>query len=216
MAQLNIVLIGPQGSGKGTQAAKISAAYGIPAVSTGDLFRTHIQNESPIGAKIKEYINAGKLAPSELTNRIVAERLDKDDVSGGVILDGYPRDVEQLAALGALRPVSHVILLDLPDDVAVERLSARLTCQKCGAVYNTITNPPTAEGICDKCGGALIQRDDDKPSAIRERLKIYHADTEPVLAAFEQKGLVRKIYAAGSIDDVFAEIKAILGPVLNR
>jgi len=211
MTQLNIVLIGPQGSGKGTQAAKIFAAYGIPTVSTGDLFRHHIQNESPIGAKIKEYVNAGKLAPSELTNRMMAERLEKEDVAGGVILDGFPRDVEQLAALETLRPVNHVILLDLPDDVAVERLSARFTCQKCGAVYNTITNPSAVENVCDKCGGPLIQRDDDKPEAIRERLAVYHAQTEPVIAVYEEKGLVRRVDASGSIDDVFAAIRTILG-----
>lgn len=214
-----IVLLGGPGAGKGTQARRVSKKYGLPHISTGDIFRAHSENGTEIGKKIEDYVNNGQLVPDSLVCEIVADRLAKDDCKGGYILDGFPRSFPQAEELDRLlseRGESLDVAIDLvvSDDEMVARLSARRTCHECGKIYNLNSNPPKQEGICDEpgCNGAeLTHREDDREETIRKRLKIYHATTEPVVAFYERKGLRQSIDGENqSPDDIASKIEELV------
>lgn len=216
---MQIILMGNVGVGKGTQAQRISAAYSIPHISTGHIFRNHIRGNTDIGKEVRGYIEAGQLVPDELTCRIVADRTLEADCTGGYILDGFPRSVPQAEeferVLGAREAnIDLAINLELPDDEIIERLTARRSCPTCGAIYNLRSNPPAQDGQCDNAdcvGGRLIQRKDDTVETIRKRLDIYYDTTKPILAFYGERGILRTVDAAGqSPDGVFAKIEAFV------
>jgi len=208
---MNIIFIGPQGSGKGTQAEMLNKKLNIPYVSPGNIFRENISNKTELGKLAAEYINKGKLAPDSVTNDLVKDRLQNDDVKNGFILDGYPRNSVQAEFLDRIAKIDVVLEIYISDEEAVSRLAGRRSC-KCGAVYHLKYNPPKEEGKCDKCGGTLFVRDDDKEKEIKERLSIYHNQTETLLDNY--KNLVR-INGEQSIEDVHADILKEIGKAGN-
>jgi len=212
---VNIVFMGLPGAGKGTQAERIVASFGIPHISTGDMFRQAVREGTPLGLKAKEYMDKGLLVPDEVTVGIVRERLSQGDCAKGFLLDGFPRTVPQAEALDATlaelgRRLDHVIYLDVRKETLLARLTGRRICRQCGATYHVVFNPPRQEGVCDKCGGELYQRDDDKEETVATRLEVNLAQTEPLLAYYEEKGLLRRVNGEQEIDAVFADIAQIL------
>ena len=193
---MKLVFIGQQGAGKGTIAALTKDKLNVPHISTGDIFRSAIKQGTELGKTVQDYLNKGKLVPDDVTAKIVKERLQQSDCEKGFILDGFPRNLNQAKELDKLMQMDKVILLDIKDDLTVYRLSARRVCKECAETFNI--NPdgfphPTDEGKCTKCGGEIYQRDDDKEGAIRERLRIYHTETEPILDFYEEKAVLRKV-----------------------
>jgi adenylate kinase len=203
----NICLFGPQGSGKGTQAEKLSAWLGLPHVSPGNIFRKAVADHTDLGTQVEAIINAGKLVPNDVTNALMRERLQQEDALMGFILDGYPRNEEQAVALDSMTNLTHVFVIDIPDDETIRRISRRRVCTSCGATYHLEFKPPMQTDICDNCGSALILRDDDQPEAIRQRLAIYHAETEPVFSRYEQRGILHRVHGVGSIEQVFTAVQ---------
>ena len=204
---MRLVLVGPPGAGKGTQAKFIAKDFGIPQISTGDIFRANVAASTPLGVKAKKYMDAGDLVPDEVTIAMVRERLSEDDVESGFLLDGFPRTLCQAEALGDLleeldQPLDAVLELQLEDDEVVLRLSGRRTCRKCGYVWHLDFDAPKVPGVCDNCGSALFQRDDDKPATIRRRLEVYAEQTEPLTGYYRSMGLLIAITASGDVDDV--------------
>ena len=208
-------MLGAPGAGKGTQAKMIAEKFGIPHISTGDIFRANIKNQTELGKKAKAYLDEGTLVPDELTCDLVVDRIAKEDCAKGYILDGFPRTIPQAEALtkalakdgGA---IDYAIDVDVPDSDIVRRLSGRRVCLKCGATYHTSFNPPREEGICDSCGDALVHRDDDKPETIQKRLDVYHSQTQPLIEYYHEAGCMYKVDGTRSLEDVFASICAIL------
>lgn len=187
-----IILLGPPGSGKGTQAVQLSKQLGLPHISTGDLFRENIKQNTPLGQRAKIYIEAGKLSPDELVLDMLFDRISQPDCSKGYLLDGFPRTIPQAEALqNRLNQQEHLIVLNLlvSDDIIIKRISGRLTCKTCGTVYNRYYSPSVNEEICDKCQGVLYQRPDDNPSIVSERLKVYYTQTEPLVKFYQNQGL---------------------------
>ena len=214
---MRLVLVGPPGAGKGTQAEFISAQMTIPKISTGDIFRTHVSNGSPLGKEAKKYMDLGDLVPDEITISMVHERLSEDDTAKGFLLDGFPRNVPQARVLDTILLSMSVVLdvvleLVVDDDEVVRRLSGRRTCRKCGHVWHLDFDPPDTEGICDNCDGELFQRDDDKPETIRHRLEVYVEQTSPLIAFYAERGLLVGIDATGPVDDVTDRAIAALRP----
>ena len=206
---MNIIFLGPPGAGKGTQAQKICAALKIPQISTGDILRRAMKEGTETGKKAKSFIDAGQLVPDDVIIDIVKERLAMDDCKDGYILDGFPRTVPQAEALDTFATIDSVIELDVADQVLVDRLSGRRVCVKCGATYHlSMLNGKTA---CDVCGEELIQREDDKPETVLNRLKVYHAQTAPLIGYYEKKGLLHKVDGAQGLDNTFAAIMKTLG-----
>ena len=211
-----LILLGPPGAGKGTQAKLLSAALGVPHISTGDMFRDHKARGTEIGKKVQAIMDAGGLVTDDVTNAMVKERLSRPDVGEGFLLDGYPRTVPQaeyldrlLASLG--RPIGRVLSYDVAEDVLVERMSGRRSCPKCGAVYHVSQNPPRQAGRCDRDGTALVQRDDDREETVRRRLEEYSAKTEPLKRYYREKGLVAEVGGVGSPESILAATRKALG-----
>ena len=204
---MRVVLVGAPGAGKGTQAKYLAKHYGIPQISTGDIFRANIASRTPLGVEAKRYMDAGDLVPDEVTIGIVRDRLAQDDARAGFLLDGFPRTVRQAEALADLlddlgTPLDAVLELQVDDDEVVRRLSGRRTCRSCGHVWHAEFDPPATEGRCDVCGGELFQRDDDLPDTIRRRLEVYADQTAPLVGFYEKADLLRSISAMGAVDTV--------------
>lgn len=185
-----VVLLGPPGSGKGTYASILTGRLGVPHVSTGDLVREEIRAGTKVGRMIEEYNRRGELVPDEVILELLKKRISKPDCSEGFILDGFPRTLRQAEALEGMAKVDVVVNLDVPDEIIVDRLSSRLICRNCGAIYNERTLKPKRPGVCDKCGGPLYKREDDKPNVVRERLKVYREKTKPLIDFYERRGLL--------------------------
>lgn len=211
-----IILLGPPGAGKGTQAGAIAGKWHIPHISTGDIFRANLKEGTPLGLEAKKYMDSGALVPDDLVVRLVGSRLDEPDAAAGALLDGFPRTVAQAEALAQYlaaknRTVDHCLCLDVPDDVLIKRLSGRRMCRECGAGYHIDFAPPKADGTCPKCGGATYQRDDDKEETIKNRLAVYHRQTSPLAQWYGQRGLLRQVDGQGAVGDIQARIFKALG-----
>ncbi len=213
---MNIILLGPPGAGKGTQAKRLIDRYGIPQISTGDMLRAAVANQTPLGLEAKKYMDAGQLVPDSVVIGLVKERIQQPDCKNGYMLDGFPRNVSQAEALDKMlgelnQKIDHVICIEVPEDELIQRLTGRRTCRQCGAGFHVIFDPPKKEGVCDKCEGELYQRDDDNVATVTSRLKVYKEQTEPLIVYYEKQGKLRKINGLGSIDEIFARITAVLG-----
>jgi adenylate kinase len=212
---MNLVLMGLPGVGKGTQAEKIVEKYGIPHISTGDMFRAAMKEGTPLGLKAKEYMDSGNLVPDEVTIGIVRERLGKDDCEKGFLLDGFPRTVAQADALETIlsdlgKKLNYVINISVEEDQLMQRLTGRRVCRNCGATYHAVFNPPKEEGVCDKCGGELYQRDDDKEETVRTRLEVNKQQQQPLLTFYEGKGYLKTIDGNRDINEVFEDVDQLL------
>lgn len=205
-----ICLFGPQGSGKGTQAERLIETYGVPHLSPGNIFRKAIADQTELGKQVKSILDSGQLVPNEVTNGLMKERLEQEDALDGFVLDGYPRNEGQAAALDSMTSLTHVLLIHISDEESVNRISRRRVCLECGSTYHLDYKPSKEEGICDEEGKDLVQRDDDKPEAIKKRLEIYHAETKPLLERYEERGLLQRIDGMQSIEKVWEDVQATL------
>jgi adenylate kinase len=214
---LNLILLGPPGAGKGTQAQFIAAQFAIPKISTGDIFRANVSQGSELGVTAKKYMDAGDLVPDEVTNAMVRERLKEDDAVDGFLLDGFPRNVPQAETLQEMLNdmglnLDVVLELVVDDEEVIRRLSGRRTCRSCGHIWHVDFDPPVREGICDHCGGELFQRDDDKPDTVQHRLDVYVEQTAPLISYYAEQGILLGIDATGPVDDVTERAIAALRP----
>ena len=213
---MKIIMLGAPGAGKGTQAKMIADKYGVPHVSTGDIFRANIKNGTELGMEAKKYMDQGLLVPDELTVKILLDRVSQPDCKNGYVLDGFPRTIPQaevldkaLAELG--ESIDYAIDVDVPDENIVKRMSGRRACVSCGATYHVVHVPPKKEGICDRCGSELILRDDDKPETVKNRLDVYHKQTQPLIDFYTTKGVLKTVDGTVDMQDVFKALVAILG-----
>ena len=212
---MKIIMLGAPGAGKGTQAKMIAEKYGIPHISTGDIFRYNIKNGTELGKEAKKYMDQGLLVPDELTVKILLDRVAKDDCKNGYVLDGFPRTIPQAEVLEeALTKlgdrIDYAINVEVPDENIVKRMGGRRACVNCGATYHIEHVPPKKEGICDNCGSELILRDDDKPETVKNRLSVYHKQTQPLIDFYNGKGVLRTVDGTVDMKDVFNAIVAIL------
>jgi adenylate kinase len=212
---MRIVLLGAPGAGKGTQAKKLIEKYGIPQISTGDLLRAAVAAGTPLGKEAKSYMDKGELVPDSVVLGMVEERLKQDDCKKGYILDGFPRNTVQAEALDKMlaslnMSLTAAVSVDVPFEDLMKRLTGRRTCKSCGQMYNVYFSAPKKEGSCDKCGGELFQRDDDKEATIKKRLEVYTAQTEPLIGYYKNKGILKSVAGTGSIDEIFNKVVAIL------
>jgi adenylate kinase len=215
VSELNLLLFGPPGAGKGTQAARLEADFQLPFISTGDMLRAHRTEQTDLGQEADKYVSAGELVPDELVVKMVAERLQEEDARDGFILDGFPRTIPQAKALDTQlselgRRITAALLIDVPDEEVVRRLSGRRVCVKAGHNYHVEFDPPKHEGICDQDGSRLIQRDDDQPDVIRNRLRLYHEKTEPLVEYYDEQGLMRRIDGTREAGEVNDHIRAVI------
>ena len=213
---MKIIMLGAPGAGKGTQAKMIAEKYGIPHVSTGDIFRANIKNGTELGMEAKKYMDQGQLVPDELTVKILLDRVAQDDCKNGYVLDGFPRTIPQAEVLDkALTElgdaIDFAIDVNVPDENIVKRMSGRRACLSCGTTYHIEHIPPKKEGICDACGSELVLRDDDKPETVKNRLDVYHKQTQPLIDFYEAKGILKSVDGTVPMEDVFAAITEILG-----
>ena len=213
---MKIIMLGAPGAGKGTQAKKIAAKYGIPHISTGDIFRANIKNGTELGKKAKTYMDQGLLVPDELVVDLVVDRVNQDDCTNGYVLDGFPRTIPQAEALTEAlekmgQKVDFAIDVNVPDENIVKRMGGRRACVTCGATYHMVYAPTKKEGICDTCGGELILRDDDKPETVQKRLNVFHDQTQPLIDYYASQGILRTVDGTVDIDDVFRAITEFLG-----
>lgn len=217
---MRIILLGPPGAGKGTQAKNIVFKYGIPHISTGDIFRDNIKKQTYLGTEAKKYIDKGELVPDDVTVAIVEDRIKRDDCAPGFLLDGFPRTIEQANALSSItnrigRQIDYVINIDAARDELIERLTGRYVCSSCGASYHVKFNPPKRDGICDICGGKLIVRSDDTLEAVENRLSVYQRQTAPLIDYYLKLNILHTVDGAQDIEKVFSDICGILGSAGN-
>jgi adenylate kinase len=213
---MRLILLGPPGAGKGTQAESLSDTLGIPHISTGDMFREAVAAGTPLGMEAKSYMDAGKLVPDEVTIGIVRERLNRPDARSGFVLDGFPRTVPQAEALDRIlddlsEKIDAVVCIDVPEEKLVRRLSQRRVCRDCGTIYHLESKPPGPDGRCTACGGELYQRDDDTEETVRRRLEVYRLQTEPLIRYYERRGLLRTVSGDQDIDSVNRDTLTELG-----
>ena len=212
---MKIIMLGAPGAGKGTHAKKITEKFGIPAISTGDIFRENIKNGTELGKKAKEYMDAGNLVPDELVCDLVVDRLKQDDCKNGYILDGFPRTIPQAEALTAALAkdddaIDYALEIFIEDQAIIDRMSGRRVCKSCGATYHVVNIPPKTEGVCDECDGELIVRDDDAPETVKKRLDVYHDQTAPLIDYYKKQGILKVIDGSKGLDTCFEEICGIL------
>lgn len=213
---MRIVLLGAPGAGKGTQAKKLIDKYGIPQISTGDILRQNVAKGTPLGKEAKSYMDKGELVPDRVVLGLVEDRLKKDDCKKGYILDGFPRNTAQAEALDKIlaslsMSLTGALSVDVPKEDLMKRLTGRRTCKGCGQMYNIYFSAPKKEGICDKCGGALFHRDDDKEETIKRRLDVYDAQTAPLIDYYKKSGILKSVTGVGSIDEIFSKVCSALG-----
>lgn len=213
---MKIIMLGAPGAGKGTQAKMIAEKYSVPHISTGDIFRANIKNGTELGMEAKKYMDQGLLVPDELTVKILLDRVANEDCKNGYVLDGFPRTIPQakvldqaLAELGD--HIDYAINVEVPDENIIKRMSGRRACLTCGATYHIEHVPPKAEGICDACGNELILRDDDQPETVKNRLEVYHKQTQPLIDFYNTKGVLKTVDGTVDMKEVFAAIADILG-----
>jgi adenylate kinase len=217
MSQFNLVLLGPPGAGKGTQAGRIVAEYGIPHISTGDILRAAVKNQTAMGIEAKKYMDAGELVPDSVVIGIVKDRLQEPDTAKGFLMDGFPRTIPQAEALdqvleGLDRAITKTLVILVDEEDLVRRLTGRRICRSCQTPFHVLFNPPQVEGVCDKCGGELYQRDDDTEATVRNRLEVYSRQTEPLIEYYDKAGVVARIDGAKAPDAVYEDIREALGP----
>jgi len=217
MTQFNLVLLGPPGAGKGTQAGRIVADYGIPHISTGDILRSAVKNQTKMGLEAKKYMDAGELVPDSVVIGIVKDRLQEPDTAKGFLMDGFPRTIPQAEALdkalkGLDRAISKTVVILVDEEDLVSRLTGRRICRACQAPYHVMFNASAVKDVCDKCGGELYQRDDDSEATVRNRLEVYRAQTEPLIGYYDRAGVVARVDGAQAPDKVYEDIRAALGP----
>lgn len=213
---MKIIMLGAPGAGKGTQAKQIADKYGIPHISTGDIFRANIKEGTELGKKAKGYMDQGLLVPDELVVELVADRIQQDDCKNGFVLDGFPRTIPQAESLDQAlasknQKMDYAIDVDVKDDVIIDRMSGRRACLNCGATYHIITIPTKVEGICDRCGNPTVLREDDKPETVKKRLDVYHEQTQPLIDYYTKQGILKSVDGTLPMQEVFAEIVKILG-----
>ncbi len=213
---MNVILLGPPGAGKGTQAKRMIDRYGIPQISTGDMLRAALKEGTPLGLEAKKYMDQGALVPDSVVIGLVKERIQQKDCAKGYMLDGFPRNVSQAEALDKMlgelaQKIDHVVCVEVPSDELVKRLTGRRTCRNCGAGFHVMFDPPQKANTCDKCGGELYQRDDDNETTVTSRLKVYDASTKPLIDYYEKQTKLRRIDGVGSMDAILARITAVLG-----
>ncbi len=212
---MKIVMLGAPGAGKGTQAKKIAAKYGIPHISTGDIFRANLKAGTELGLKAKEYMDRGALVPDSLTLELIMDRFKEDDCKEGYVLDGFPRTIPQAEALTeALKKINDkldfAVNVEVPDEAIVNRMSGRRACLQCGGTYHILYNPPKVEGKCDACGGDLILRADDSPETVQHRLEVYHNQTQPLIDYYKEEGIFKEVDGTQDMEKVFEDIVKIL------
>ena len=213
---MKIIMLGAPGAGKGTQAKQIADKYGIPHISTGDIFRANIKNGTELGQKAKQYMDQGLLVPDELTCDLVMDRIQQEDCKNGFVLDGFPRTIPQAEALTAAlekinQKMDYAIDVDVPDENIVNRMSGRRACLNCGATYHVAFNPPKTESVCDTCGQNLVLRDDDKPETVKKRLDVYHQQTQPLIDYYKKAGVLAEVDGTQNMEAVFESIVKVLG-----
>jgi adenylate kinase len=215
--QLNVILLGAPGAGKGTQAERIVARYALPHISTGEMLRAALEQGTEMGRAAKRYMDAGELVPDEVVVGVVRDRLAEPDTQRGFLLDGFPRTLAQAERLDAMlaeagRAVTHVVLIDVPEDELVQRIAGRRSCTECGKLYNVTFDPPRAEGVCDACGAPLLQRADDNEETVRNRLTVYRSQTAPLIGYYRDKGVLGEAHGGGKLpDEVFEQVVIVLG-----
>jgi adenylate kinase len=215
VSELNLILFGPPGAGKGTQAERLRADFGLPFISTGEMLRQNVKDGTELGKEAQKYMDAGELVPDELIVKMAADRLGQDDARDGFILDGFPRTIEQAEALDKQlselgRRITAALLIDVPDDEVVRRISGRRVCVKSGHNYHVQNDPPKHEGVCDQDGSRLVQRDDDRDGVVRKRLEVYHQQTEPLIEYYDKLGVMRRIDGTRSPAEVHDHIRAVI------
>ena len=215
MSELNLILLGPPGAGKGTQAERLVADFDLPYYATGDILRAAVKEESQLGKEAKEYMDRGDLVPDEVICRVVMERVDSPEARDGFVLDGFPRTIPQADELGSAldklgRHLTAVLLIDAPDEEVIRRLSGRRVCKDKGHVYHVDFDPPKNDGFCDQDGSVLVQREDDKEETVRHRLDVFHEQTKPLVDYYEKKGLLRRFDGTRAPDEVNGHIRATL------
>ena len=213
---MKIIMLGAPGAGKGTQAKKIAAKYGIPHISTGDIFRANIKGGTELGMKAKSYMDQGQLVPDDVTIGMLLDRIAEADCENGYVLDGFPRTIPQAESLTEAldklgQKMDFAIDVDVPDESIINRMSGRRACLKCGATYHIVYAAPKTENVCDTCGETLVLRDDDKPETVSKRLKVYHEQTQPLIDYYTEQGVLKTVDGTRSLDEVFQAIVEILG-----